>query len=77
MPPKEARVRMTIDRSRCIGAANCVAVAPTVFRLDEENKAIVLDVSSVSEDKLWEAAESCPTDAIILEDDGGRRLYPS
>lgn len=65
-----------VDRDLCIGAANCVAIAPTVFQLDDEGKAIVLDTSSVSEDTLWEAAESCPTAAIVLEDDLGRRLFP-
>ena len=50
--------------------------APTVFKLDEENKAVLLDPSSVEEDTLMEAAESCPEDAIIVEDDDGRLLYP-
>jgi len=53
-----------------------VAIAPTVFELDEENKAIVLDPSSVDDDTLMEAAESCPEKAIIVEDDEGRQLYP-
>jgi len=53
-----------------------VAYAPTVFALDEENKAVVLDPSSVDDETLLEAAESCPENAIIAEDDEGRQLYP-
>jgi len=53
-----------------------VAVAPTVFELDGENKAVVLDPGSVDEKTLMEAAESCPQDAIILEDDDGNQLHP-
>jgi len=53
-----------------------VAFAPTVFKLDEENKAVVLDPSSVDDDTLLEAAESCPEQAIIVEDDEGHQLFP-
>jgi len=72
----EMVVKVTVDRELCIGISNCVAVAPTVFQLDAENKAIVVDVSSVTEKKIMEAAESCPQNAIIVEDDKGRQLYP-
>jgi len=60
----------------CIGVGNCVAIAPTVFKLDNENKAIVLDPSSATEETILEAAESCPENAIILEDDTGRQVHP-
>jgi len=53
-----------------------MAIAPTVFRLDEENKAVVIDPSSVDDQTLLEAAESCPENAVIIEDDQGRQLYP-
>ena len=69
-------MRIRVDRDLCIGVGNCVAFAPTVFALDEEDKAIVLDPSSVDDDTLLEAAESCPEDAIIIEDDEGHQLYP-
>ncbi len=69
-------MKVKVDSARCTGVSNCVAVAPTVFRLDAQRKAVVLDPSTVSEDKLWEAAESCPEGAVILEDDDGNQLYP-
>ena len=69
-------MKIKVDRNLCIGVSNCVAIAPTVFELDEENKAVVLDPSSVDDDTLMEAAESCPEKAIIVEDDEGRQLYP-
>jgi len=53
-----------------------VALAPTVFTLGEDNKAVVLDPSSVDDDTMLEAAESCPENAIIVEDDEGHQLYP-
>jgi ferredoxin len=69
-------MKVRVDRDLCIGISNCVAIAPTVFRLDDKNKATVLDPSSVDGDTLFEAAESCPENAIIIEDDEGNQLYP-
>jgi len=69
-------LKVRVDRDLCIGVGNCVALVPTVFTLDEDNKAVVLDPTSVDDDALLEAAESCPENAIIVEDDEGHQLYP-
>jgi len=69
-------LKVRVDRELCIGVGNCVAIAPTVFELDDENKAVVADPGSVDKQTLMEAAESCPQDAIIIEDDEGNQLYP-
>jgi ferredoxin len=69
-------LKVRVDRELCIGVSNCVAIAPTVFELDDENKAVVLDPASVNEQTILEAAESCPQDAIIVEDDEGNQLHP-
>jgi class 3 adenylate cyclase len=59
-----------IDRHRCIGAGNCITLAPTAFDWfkGELLKAQVLDVSSVDDELLRQAALSCPTQAIVIED---------
>jgi ferredoxin len=59
-------VKVRVDRDLCIGVGNCVAYAPTVFELDQEN----------NDNTLLEAAKSCTENAIIVEDDEGRQLYP-
>jgi ferredoxin len=69
-------MRVRVDRDLCRGLGNCVVLAPTVFKLDEAGKAIVIDPNSVDQDKLLEAAESCPENAIILENDEGHQVYP-
>ena len=69
-------MKVKVDRELCSGASNCVAIAPTVFKLDDQNKAVVFDPVSVDEETLMEAAKSCPENAIILEDDEGNQLYP-
>jgi len=69
-------MKVIIDRDLCQGIGNCVAMVPDVFELDEENKAVATNIESVSEEKIREAAESCPLDAIILQDDDGEQIYP-
>ena len=69
-------MKVKVDRELCIGVGNCVAIAPGVFKLDQQNKAVAAEAPSVDEQTLWDAAESCPEKAIILEDDQGRQLYP-
>jgi ferredoxin len=69
-------LKIRVDRDLCTGIGNCVAVAPTVFKLDKMNKAVIMDAGSVDEKTLMEAAESCPEDAIIVEDDNGEQIYP-
>ncbi len=69
-------MKVRVDRDLCIGVGNCVAFAPTVFKLDAENKAVVLNPLSVEDDSLLEVAESCPENVIIVEDDEGHQLYP-
>lgn len=69
-------MRIRIDREKCISAGNCVVTAPTVFILDDEEKATLIDPATVDEETLWLAAELCPTEAIVLESDEGEQLYP-
>lgn len=69
-------MRIWIDREKCVSAGNCVVTAPTVFMLDDEQKARLLDTGSVDDDVLWLAAEMCPTEAIVLENDDGEQVYP-
>lgn len=59
-----------IDRQRCIGAGNCIFLAPTVFDWlpGQILKVTLLDPSTVDEEQLRQAVLSCPTQAIVLED---------
>jgi ferredoxin len=69
-------MKVIVDRNLCQGIGNCMAIAPGVFKLDKQNKAIATNIESIGEEKIREAAESCPLDAIILQDDEGEQLYP-
>ncbi len=63
-------LRARVDRHRCVGAGNCITLAPTAFDWHEGDfaKADVIDATSVEEDLLREAALSCPTQAIEIEE---------
>ncbi len=63
-------LQVRIERHRCIGAGNCITIAPTAFDWlkGEYLKAALVDPTSVDEEMLREAALSCPTQAILLEE---------
>jgi ferredoxin len=69
-------VKVKVDRNLCTGVANCEALAPTVFKVDKTNKVVLLDAKSVDDKTLMDAAEACPENAIIIEDDDGNQVYP-
>lgn len=64
-------MKIAIDRSRCVGAGQCVRVAPEAFDQDEADGLVVL-VDAAPADEIAEyvrkAALLCPAQAIrILE----------
>lgn len=71
-------MRVRVDLDLCTGVQNCVAIAPDYFETDNKGLAheIKNPVSEEDEDLLFEAAESCPVQAVILENDDGEQIYP-
>lgn len=63
-------MKAEIDRDACIGCELCVTICPEVFDMDDEQIAIVIadPIPADVEDTAQEAADSCPTDAIIIEE---------
>ena len=68
--------KIVVDRDLCIGAASCIAVAPGVFELDGENKAVVYNDKGADDETILLAAKSCPTQAIIVYDEEGNQIFP-
>lgn len=64
---------VVVIRDLCIGAAPCVAVAGSVFQLDEEGKAIIIDAHGADDETIKLAAEACPVRAINLSDEATRQ----
>ena len=76
MPEKKVH-KIQIDRKACIGAATCMVISPDGFELDEESIATVKPgAEKLSDDVLIMAAQSCPTQAVILFDKEGNQILP-
>jgi ferredoxin len=66
-----------ILRDVCIGAGSCVAIAPETFRLDGENKVVLVESDWDEDEIILAAAQSCPVFAIIVKDaETGKQLFP-
>lgn len=65
-----------VDRELCIGAQTCVALAPEVFEMDSENKAVVKNPKGADDETILMAARSCPTLAIFIYDEKGKQIFP-
>jgi len=76
-PVKVKKLKITVDRSLCIGAATCVAIAPKAFLLDNEAKAVILKTADQEEERvIIDAAKGCPVAAIIIEDEQENKIFP-
>ena len=70
-----------IDESLCIGCCSCETIAPDIFMVNKISKmnpkSSVIDQSCRDEDKVMNAAETCPTKAILVDDvETKSRIYP-
>jgi len=72
---ENSTMQVRILRHECCGNAECVEAVPDVFQLDSHNKAVVLDSEAATPEVLRDAAESCPCQAIEIEDDEGN-VFP-
>lgn len=62
------KYKIKVIRSLCIGAAPCVAISPNIFKLDNENKAVVIEDGEDLPENILMAAQSCPVRAIVIID---------
>ncbi len=71
------KYKVEVIRDKCIGAASCVAIAPKVFQLDEEQIAKVISQDGNDDDTKLLAAQSCPTTAIVVTNlETGEQVWP-
>jgi len=78
---KEPNLSVDVDHSRCIGCCSCEIIAPGVFAVDKLSKmnpkSSVINQRGAKQDKIMDAAQTCPTKAIQVEEkETKRRLYP-
>jgi ferredoxin len=57
---------ITVDTDKCMGSGNCLFWAPGVFDLTENDVATVVDPTAATEQKIRQAVDGCPTQAISV-----------
>jgi DnaJ-class molecular chaperone len=77
----KGRYHISIEPSLCMAFGSCETLAPNVFEVDKNKmfnpKAAVKSETGNDFESILNAAETCPTKAIILRDRyTGRQIYP-
>ena len=77
----EVDLSVRVDPSLCIGCCSCETIAPNVFTVDKTTtmnpKSRVYNSKGSKNLKIINAAETCPTKAIIVDDlDNNQRIFP-
>lgn len=57
-------MKIKIDKNKCIGCGTCTVIAPKSFKLGDDGKAQPIELPGDSEEKIKEAVDTCPVDAI-------------
>ena len=66
-----------IERPLCTAVQrNCVLIAPGVFEMDAEDKAVVKDPQGAEEAQILRAALACQQRAVIVTEDDGTPIWP-
>ncbi|MFS8201624.1 ferredoxin [Streptomyces sp. CWNU-52B] len=71
------RWHVEVDRSLCIGSAQCTHLAPAAFQLDSAMQSHPAAAETDANEKILEAAEGCPVEAIMVTMAGsGEAVFP-
>ena len=80
-PKIQPNLFVNVDKSLCIGCCSCEIIAPDVFEINKNSKSnpksTVINSKGAGVNQIMNAAETCPTKAIRVENtDTGERLFP-
>ena len=64
-------MKVHLDKARCVGHAQCYAVDPDLFPIDDDGYSILEphDVAPGDEARIRDGVAACPELALILEED--------
>jgi len=62
--------KVSVNQDLCIGCGACQSIVNDVFEIDDQGLATVKceEVAKELEEDVIDAAEGCPTNAIVVED---------
>ena len=69
-------LRVRIDRTLCVGFGDCITAAPEAFVLDETGVAVFTTPEDVARERLLDACDACPVDAITVWNKDGSQIIP-
>lgn len=72
----EQGFQLQVDRDLCVTLAVCLGVAPDVYELDAEGKAVIKDPNGANIETLLDSCKGCPVNALILHHPNGKRIWP-
>jgi len=80
-PKVQPNLFVDVDESLCIACCSCETIAPDVFSINKNSKmnpkSSVINQKGAGINKIMNAAETCPTKAINVENiDTKEKLYP-
>ncbi|HEY3347315.1 MAG TPA: ferredoxin [Nitrospirota bacterium] len=58
-----------VDKDACISCGLCPEIAPGTFKFDEDEKAYAYNPKGETEEKIQEAIDSCPVEAISWKEE--------
>lgn len=63
-------MKVKVNKDACIGCGACASICPEVFELNDEGLSEVKEeeVKDELQDEVRDAADSCPTGAIVVEE---------
>lgn len=65
---KGKKMKVRVDKETCVGDETCVEECPEVFEMQGDVAVAKMeDVPKDLEEKVKEAAKSCPVEAIMIE----------
>jgi ferredoxin len=63
-------MKVTIDKNACTGCMLCVDTCPEVFEMQDDIAiAKISEVPDASADTCKQAADDCPSEAILIEEE--------
>lgn len=69
-------LRVVIDRSLCVGFAQCVDVAEDAFEVGEDEVVTFVSPERAGRQRLIDACRACPVEALKVFDSTGAQLVP-
>ena len=80
-PNEQPNIFVDVDKSLCIGCCSCETIAPGVFEINKQTrsnpKSTVINQKGAGINKIMNAAQTCPTKAIRVDNiDTKERIFP-